>query len=130
MSFAARVAMAQNDRPPPNNSMGDVINNRGIVTQGQVGNNTIVNPVHREADGVYQGDNKVGKAPPPSIDTAAGTATFRFIGFNTYPDRTQPLEYGDLILQCDNVPQQRPNVFAATVSIAVAGLQCKIVGRK
>lgn len=33
--------MAQ-DKPP--NVMGDVINNQGIVTQGQIGNNTIVQP--------------------------------------------------------------------------------------
>lgn len=33
--------MAQDSKQPPNNSMGDVIGNKGIVTQGQIGNNTI-----------------------------------------------------------------------------------------
>ena len=39
--FASGVVMAQ-DKPP--NVMGDVNNNQGIVTQGQIGNNTIVQP--------------------------------------------------------------------------------------
>ena len=33
--------MAQDNKQPPTNSMGDVIDNKGIVTQGQIGNNTI-----------------------------------------------------------------------------------------
>jgi hypothetical protein len=33
-------AMAQNDKPP--NTMGNVLNNQGIITQGQSGNNTLI----------------------------------------------------------------------------------------
>src|SRR5260370_36983896 len=35
-----QTRMAQNDKPPPN-TMGDVLNNQGIITQGQHGNNTL-----------------------------------------------------------------------------------------
>lgn len=35
-------AMAEDPRTP--NSMGNIINNQGIVTQGQIGSNTIVTP--------------------------------------------------------------------------------------
>jgi hypothetical protein len=35
------AAMAQNEKPP-SNTMGDIINNQGIVTQGQIGDNYII----------------------------------------------------------------------------------------
>jgi hypothetical protein len=120
--------MAQNDKPP--NTMGDIKNNRGIITQGQTGNNTIINPIQRDADGICQGDKKVGSAPPPVVDAKGEIASFQAVGFTAFPDPTQPLEYADLILQCDGVPQPRPNMFAATISIAIVGFRCKIIGRR
>src|SRR5262249_7162293 len=41
------AAMAQN----PPNSMGNIYNNRGIITQGQTGNNTVIQgPIARSLD--------------------------------------------------------------------------------
>lgn len=52
-SLWASAAMAQNDKP--SNTMGDIQNNQGIITQGQTGNNTIINPIRRDPNGIYQG---------------------------------------------------------------------------
>jgi hypothetical protein len=122
-------AMAQSEKPP-SNKMGDIISNQGIVTQGQVGNNTIVNPVHRDANGVYQGNTKVGSAQPPAVDAATGIATFRAMHFTAYPDPSQPLEYGDLLLSADTAPQPPPNTFVGTFSAMIAGFQARIIGKR
>jgi hypothetical protein len=127
--FLTGVAMAQSEKPPTN-TMGNVINNQGIVTQGQVGNNTIVNPVHRAANGVYQGDTKVGSAPPPVIDEAAGIARFPAMSFTSYPDPSQPLEYGEFLLSSEGVPRPRPNTFVGSLSMMIAGFQAKIISKK
>jgi hypothetical protein len=121
--------MAQSDKPP-SNTMGNITNNQGIVTQGQIGNNTIVNPVHRDANGVYQGNTKVGSAPPPVIDEATGTAIFPAMSFTSYPDPSQPLEYGDLLLSADCAPRPRPNTFGGSFSAMIVGFQAKIVGKR
>jgi hypothetical protein len=121
--------LAQSDKPTTN-TMGDVVNNRGIVTQGQVGNNTIVNPLQRDADGVYQGNKKVGSAPPPVIDRATGTAMFPAMSFTSYPDPSQPLEYGDLLLSSEGAPRPRPNTFVGSLSVMIAGFQAKILAKK
>ena len=115
----------------PADVMGDIINNHGIVTQGQIGNNTIVNPIRRDPDGFYQGDKKVGSAPAPVIDDASQMAVFRAAGFNAFPNPDLPLEYGNLILSSESAPRPpRPGFFAAQISIAIAGFQAKIIGRK
>jgi hypothetical protein len=44
--FAAEPAMSQN----PPNTMGNILNNQGIITQGQTGNNTIVGSIPRSID--------------------------------------------------------------------------------
>jgi hypothetical protein len=38
-SFETGSTMAQDNKPPVGNTMGDVIGNQGIITQGQIGNN-------------------------------------------------------------------------------------------
>ncbi len=129
-ALAPGLAMAQNDTPPSNNSMGPVINNQGIVTQGQVGNNTIVNPIHRDADGIYQGNKKIGDAPAPTIDETNGIAVFRAFHLTSYPDQTKPLEYGNLLLSAAGTPQPRPNTYVGTLSIMIAGFQANIVGKR
>jgi hypothetical protein len=121
--------VAQSEKPPTN-TKGNIIANQGIVTQGQVGNNTIVNPVHRDTNGVYQGNTKVGSAPPPAIDQATGTAVFPAMNFTSYPDPSQPLEYGDLLLSSEGAPRPRPNTFVGSLSVMIAGFQAKIIGKK
>lgn len=125
----AGTVMAQTDKPTTN-TMGDVVNNRGIVTQGQAGNNTIVNPIERDADGVYQGNKKVGSAAPPVIDRATGIAMFPAMSFTRYPDPSQPLQYGDLLLSSEGAPRPRPNTFVGSPSVMIAGFQAKILGNK
>lgn len=39
--FVTGSAMSADDKKSPSNTMGNILNNQGIVTQGQVGNNTI-----------------------------------------------------------------------------------------
>jgi hypothetical protein len=124
-----RTAMAQNEKPAEN-TMGNITNNQGIITQGQVGNNTIVNPVHRDANGVYQGNTKVGSAPPPVIDQATGTAMFPAMSFTSYPDPSQPLEYGDLLLSSEGAPRPRPNTFVGSLSVMIGGFQAKVLGKR
>jgi hypothetical protein len=128
--FLIPLGNAQTQVPAMNNRIGDITNNQGIITQGQIGDNTIVNPIRRETNGVYQGDQKVGNGPPPVIDEVTGFAIFPMIGFTTYPDPTRPLEYGNLLLSSEDVPRPRPNTFTASVSIAIAGFKAQILGRR
>jgi len=128
MAAGGTVSMAQDGKPP--NTMGDVINNQGIITQGQKGNNTIINPVRRDADGIYQGDKKIGNAPPPVIDEANSIAIFQAFHLTDYPDQTKPLEYGNLRLSAEGTPQPRPNTYVGSLSIMIAGFKAKIIGRQ
>lgn len=118
--------MAQDQKS--SNTMGDVINNQGIVTQGQVGNNTIINTAQREPDGVYQGTIKVGRADPPQIQN--GVAHFRAMAFSAFPDKSKPLEYGNLVLSSEDAPVRNPNIFAGTISIMIAGFSARILETK
>jgi hypothetical protein len=124
--LASRAAMAQSDKP--SNTMGAVTNNQGIVTQGQVGNNTIVNPIRRDANGIYQGDKKIGDAPAPSIEN--GIAFFQSFHLSNYPDLSQPIEYGNLLLSPEGLPQPRPNTYIGMLSIMIAGWKTKVVGAR
>jgi hypothetical protein len=128
MLAGGTLGMAQDQKP--SNTIGDIINNQGIVTQGQTGNNIIVNPVRRDANGIYQSDKKIGDAPPPAIDEANGIATFQALHFTNYPDQSKPLEYGNLYLSAEGTPQPRPNTYAGTLSIMIARFKAKIVGRR
>jgi hypothetical protein len=116
-------AMAQN-------TMGPIYDNRGIITQGQTGNNTINVAPPRDAAGVYQGDLRVGKVDGPTINEAASTISFQALVFNEFPDPNKPLEYGNLLLSCENIPQKEPNTFVGTLSAMIAGAQCRIIGKK
>ena len=40
--LGSNAVFAQNTAPPMNNRIGNIYNNQGIITQGQVGNNTVV----------------------------------------------------------------------------------------
>jgi hypothetical protein len=91
--------------------------------------NTTINPVVHETNGLYQGDQRVGRIQRPSIDEARGIAHFAAANFSEYPDLNKPLEYGGLILNCDNVPRQEPNTFVGTLSATVIGFQCRIIGK-
>jgi hypothetical protein len=122
------IALAQNEKPP--NSIGSITNNSGIITQGQIGNNTIGNPIRREANGIYQGDQKIGDAPPPQIDETRRVAVFPAFHLTNYPDQSRPLEYGDLLLSSEGTPQPRPNTYIGTLSIMIAGFQAKIIGHR
>ena len=128
MVVGGTVGMAQDNKPP--NTMGDITNNTGIITQGQTGNNTIINPIRRDADGIYQGDRKIGDAPPPVIDEANGVAIFQAFHLTQFPDQTKPLEYGNLLLSAEGTPQPRPNTYIGTLSIMMAAFQAKIIGKK
>jgi hypothetical protein len=130
ISYAGN-AMAQDYKPPQSNTMGAIINNQGIVTQGQFGNNTIINPIRREPNGFYQGDTLVGRSgAAPTIDEASGIVSFPVVGFTAPPDPSKPLEFGNLLLSTENAPRPRPNSFTTTFSAAIAGFQARIVGRK
>jgi len=62
--------MAQN----PQNSMGNIYNNQGIITQGQTGNNTIIQGPVRLQFNTQIGDDLVSKLP------AGKTIMLRSIG--------------------------------------------------
>jgi hypothetical protein len=79
---------------------------------------------------VYQGNTKVGSATPPVVDEATGMATFQAMSFTSYPDPSQPLEYGNLILSAETAPRQRPNTFVGSVSVAIAGFRAKVLGQR
>jgi hypothetical protein len=124
--------MAQSEKPPTGNSMGDILNNKGIITQGQQGNNTIINAPPRDPKGFYQNDTKIGRSDSvPKIDAASGIAVFNRIALSAVPDSDQPIEYGDLILACSDfrIPQHLRS--AATVGISIGGpVPIKIIGRR
>jgi hypothetical protein len=121
--------MMQMERAMAQNTMGPINNNQGIITQGQVGNNTIVSPP-RDPNGLYQGDVRVGKVQGPTVDEARGVVSFQALSFNEYPDPNQPLEYGNLLLNCDSIPRKQPNTFVGTLSAMVVGAQCRIAGKR
>lgn len=52
--------MAQDSKPPSGNTMGDVIGNQGIVTQGQIGDNYVLQFVPPSV-------NIVGQLPPRNV---------------------------------------------------------------
>lgn len=70
---AGETAMAQDNNPP--NVMGNIINNQGIITQGQVGNNTINYGSTRLTFDQTVADELASKIPPekPVIVHAVGT---------------------------------------------------------
>lgn len=111
------------------------IDNRGgIFIQGNnsgnpsVTNNTIINPVVRDARGLYQGSTRVGKVQGPvSVDDAKGVIHFQMATFTEYPDPTTPLEYKEYRIQCDQMPREDPNVLVGSLSAAVIGMTCKIL---
>jgi hypothetical protein len=121
------AAAMTDEKPPKANTMGNVINNSGIVTQGQVGNNTIINPFTRDPDGLYQSGNKVGKVKNPTINLTNGTIDFQVISFSEYPDPNKPLEYKNHLIHCDQTPRQNPNKFVGQLSVMIVGAQCKII---
>src|SRR4051794_7981974 len=60
------------------NKMGDVNNNSGIVTQGQVGNNYLYQGEPRDPQGLYQGGKKIGTAQGVvAVDNANGVVQFQ-----------------------------------------------------
>jgi len=96
---------------------------------GSCNTTTTINPIIHDANGIYQGDERVGRIQQPSIDEARGIANFAAANFSEYPDPNKPLEYSNLILNCDNVPKQRPNTFVGTLSAMIVGFQCRIIGK-
>ena len=91
---------------------------------------TIINPIVRDIAGLYQVNEQVGKVRQPSIDEAHGTASFAVATFSAYPNLNQPLEYKNLLLECENLPKPMPNTFVANLVASVIGFQCRIVGHK
>ncbi|MGD0864983.1 MAG: hypothetical protein ABSA49_05450 [Rhizomicrobium sp.] len=123
--------MSEKDKSSTPFVMGDISNNQGIVTQGQVGNNTINYGAPRVANGLYQGDIKLGSADSPTIDLTNGTIYFRGGRFTEYPDPDAPIEYQDFLIRCDeSIPRRDPNRIVGQLACAIAGLRCVIVGRK
>ena len=93
-------------------------------------NNTTISPP-RERSGLYQGDLKVGSIQGTSmIDTARGIATFEALALERFPKPDKPLEYGDLLLICNDLPRNEPNKFVGIMSAMVAGARCTIVGKR
>jgi hypothetical protein len=111
------------------NKIGDILNNQGIITQGQVGNNTIVNPFEREPDGVYQGNRKVGSAMGPTIDAASNVVEFEGLSFDAFIDPSKPLEYSDFTFECDQAPKRPPNTMASSVGVVMSVARCRFLGR-
>jgi hypothetical protein len=89
---------------------------------------TIISPP-RDANGLYQGDLKIGKVQGPTIDESSGIAAFQALVFNEFPDPTKPFEYGKLLLSCADFPRKQPNTFVGSLSASVVGAQCRIVGK-
>jgi hypothetical protein len=121
------IAMAQNEKPP--NTIGNITNNSGIITQGQIGNNTIVNPIRRDPNGIYQGDTKIGNAREPIIDEVAGVVRFQAVSFQGFANPAAPLEFRNFLLSPEGAPVERPGVFVGSLSAMVVGFQARIVGR-
>lgn len=101
----------------------------GIAIVGSTVNNPVVNNNHavREINGLYQGDNKVGVASPgPSIDDAKNVIAFGAATFESYPNPAQPIEYQNLMLQCD--VSFLKNLSHTVGSISIGDFKCTIVG--
>jgi hypothetical protein len=64
------------------------------------------------------------------IDTARGIATFEALALERFPEPDKPLEYGDLLLICNDLPRNEPNKFVGIMSAMVAGARCTIVGKR
>ncbi len=110
--------------------ISNITGNRGIITQGQIGNNTIINPpAPRVPDGLYQGSLQVGKVQGPALSEDKSTIKFEVMSFNAYPNPNDPIEYQNYLLECDDVPKQKPNFFSGSFSYVIAGKQCKILRR-
>ena len=92
--------------------------------------NTTINPIVHDPNGLYQGEEKVGRIQDPSIDEPHNLAKFKFAVFTAFPDPNKPLEYAGLLLNCDDVPKPMPNTFVGTLSASVLGFNCRIVGHK
>jgi hypothetical protein len=118
-------------RPSPKSTPSvSVANSPGSIIAPSGGTNTIINPIVRDADGLYQGDSKVGRVQGPHVDGANSIIDFQIISFTAYPNPDAPLEYGDFLIQCAEIPRQEPNTFVGQLFASVIGARCKIVGRK
>lgn len=107
----------------------DAPNNRGIVTQNQHGDNTIVNPFNPAPGRLYQGTTQVGDLQGASVDEANGVVRFQGKHFSAFPDPSKPLQYENLLLDCGDIPIKPPNSVIGTISVVSAGgPPCKIVG--
>jgi hypothetical protein len=120
-------AFAQTVAPPPPNGSCNNYGPNGTITGSC---NTTINPIVHDPNGLYQSDERVGKIQNPSINEAQGIANFAAANFTEYPNPNKPLEYGNLLLSCDNVPVQPPNTYVGTLSASIVGFQCRIVGKK
>jgi hypothetical protein len=103
------LAIAANDSSPPSEKMGDIINNSGIITQGQTGNNTIyivqapapefrflrVNAIASNADGTFARIfviEIVAPYTPGTMVLAVKGSTVKAIGVN--PMTQGMVQYG------------------------------------
>ncbi|HEY2345704.1 MAG TPA: hypothetical protein VGH80_07460 [Xanthomonadaceae bacterium] len=113
------------------------IDNRGgIYNEGSnsgtqtVSNTTNVHPTVREPDGLYQQGNKVGHVQDPFIDSGTMRVVFKVLVFTAYPKPNEPLEFRELLLQCDAIPKPEPDTVVGNLSIMNVRIACRIVGRR
>jgi hypothetical protein len=91
--------MSGNDKPPSNNTMGNISNNQGIITQGQIGNNTInqapkpdlrfgAQAVKKNADGTYTETLFVEiESPYPPAQLYLQANGLNIVSFEAVPQR-------------------------------------------
>jgi hypothetical protein len=114
------IATTGNNNVIVNNPLGSIIAPSGGV-------NTIINPVTRDPDGLYQADNKIGTvAPNPTIDEAKKELRFHGVKLESPCDPQKPFEYGNWILECKNVPL----LASRMVNVVLASVTCAIISHK
>ena len=110
------------------NTIGNVTSNIGIITQDQIGNNTmIIKPIVRAPDGLYQADKKVATVKNPIVDQSKGIITFQVINFTEFPNPSKPLKYKKYLIHCPDIPHKIPHTFVAKLIATDLGEQCNII---
>ncbi len=123
-SFLLTAAAMAQDQKPSSSTIGDISNNQGIVTQGQIDTNTVINPIRRDPNSFYQGNEKIGSAMGPVVDAKAGIVSFQLASFTASPDHAKPLEFRDLLLSADGIRRLQG------MQMVIEGFQAKIIGRR
>jgi hypothetical protein len=118
------AASQTNDHKPNTVISGNIVDNKGIITQNQNGNNTILIFNQRDQNGLYQNSRKIGYVSGASYNPKIGRLTARLATFTDYIEPSTPIEFQDKYLDCSILTARGANEAEKVVQFTTADLDC------